>query len=218
MQCPVVPIHRDSRLSESIACAGQAQSHAASAPSIQASSAQSPDAESTRIEYDADLLVVGCGPAGQAAAFQAAKAKKKVTVIDERGAVGGVCVHAGTIPSKTLREAARRLLLECKGVQNVCPEDMLRLWWTVEKVITSEVEHIRDDFSRNNIRFIGGRGSLVDPQTLRVIIPRGENSASSTELFCALQQLFLPREAPHSARQALSSTTMSFSQAIKSCQ
>jgi NAD(P) transhydrogenase len=53
-------------------------------------------------EYD--LVVIGTGPAGQKGAIAAAKARKRVAVIDRTVMIGGVCVHTGTIPSKTLRE------------------------------------------------------------------------------------------------------------------
>ncbi|MEX0879631.1 MAG: DUF1572 family protein [Thermoanaerobaculia bacterium] len=52
-----------------------------------------------------DLVVIGSGPAGQKGAIAAAKLGKKVAVIDRKTIVGGVCLHTGTIPSKTLREA-----------------------------------------------------------------------------------------------------------------
>src|SRR5437773_6074928 len=58
-------------------------------------------------EYD--LLVIGSGPAGQKAAIAAAKARKRVAVIDRMGMIGGVSVHTGTIPSKTVREAIFQL-------------------------------------------------------------------------------------------------------------
>ena len=54
-------------------------------------------------EYD--LVVIGSGPAGQKGAICAAKMRKKVAIIDRKKTIGGVCVHTGTIPSKTLREA-----------------------------------------------------------------------------------------------------------------
>ena len=53
-------------------------------------------------EYD--LIVIGSGPAGQKGAICAAKMRKKVAIIDRKLAIGGVCVHTGTIPSKTLRK------------------------------------------------------------------------------------------------------------------
>ena len=61
-----------------------------------------------------DLIVIGSGPAGRRAAVQAAKLKKSVLVIEKGRRVGGVCVHTGTIPSKTLRET---VLIEGQGAQ-----------------------------------------------------------------------------------------------------
>ena len=55
------------------------------------------------VEYD--LVVIGSGPAGQKGAICAAKLRKKVAVVERKRTIGGVCVHTGTIPSKTLREA-----------------------------------------------------------------------------------------------------------------
>ena len=56
-----------------------------------------------------DLVVLGSGPAGRRAAIQAAKLGKSVLVVDNRARVGGVSVHTGTIPSKTLRETVLNL-------------------------------------------------------------------------------------------------------------
>ena len=52
-----------------------------------------------------DLLVIGSGPGGQRAAIQAAKLGKRVAVAERRDRLGGVSIHTGTIPSKTLRQA-----------------------------------------------------------------------------------------------------------------
>ncbi len=56
-----------------------------------------------------DLVVIGSGPGGQRAAIQAAKAKKRVAVVEKQTMVGGVCINTGTIPSKTMREAVLHL-------------------------------------------------------------------------------------------------------------
>jgi len=60
-------------------------------------------------QYDYDLLVIGSGPAGHRAAIQAAKLDRRVAIVEKQTVVGGVCINTGTIPSKTLREAALRL-------------------------------------------------------------------------------------------------------------
>src|SRR2546430_9212324 len=61
----------------------------------------------TATEYD--LVVIGSGPAGQKGAIAAAKARKRVAVIDRTTMIGGVSIHTGTIPSKTVREAIFQL-------------------------------------------------------------------------------------------------------------
>jgi NAD(P) transhydrogenase len=53
-----------------------------------------------------DLIVIGCGPAGEKAGAQAAYFGKRVAVIERAEAVGGSCINTGTVPSKTLRESA----------------------------------------------------------------------------------------------------------------
>ena len=56
-----------------------------------------------------DLIVIGSGPGGRRAAIQAAKLGKRALVIEKGHRVGGVSVHTGTIPSKTLRETVLNL-------------------------------------------------------------------------------------------------------------
>ena len=53
-----------------------------------------------------DLVVIGGGAAGERGAAQAAYFGKRVAVIERRGEPGGATVHSGTLPSKTVREAA----------------------------------------------------------------------------------------------------------------
>src|SRR5712671_3203179 len=53
-----------------------------------------------------DLVVIGSGPAGEKGAVQAAYFGKKVALVEKAPEVGGASVHTGTLPSKTLREAA----------------------------------------------------------------------------------------------------------------
>ena len=59
--------------------------------------------------HEFDLICIGSGPAGQRAAVQASKLGKRVAVVEKQANVGGVCIETGTIPSKTFREAVRRL-------------------------------------------------------------------------------------------------------------
>ena len=80
-----------------------------------------PGQDDTSSAYDYDLVVLGSGPAGQRAAIQAAKLGKHVAVIEKRAVVGGVCINTGTIPSKTLREAALHLSGFCIAMPTAHP-------------------------------------------------------------------------------------------------
>src|SRR6267143_3629485 len=53
-----------------------------------------------------DLIVIGCGPAGEKAGAQAAYFGKRVAIIERAEYMGGSCINTGTVPSKTLRESA----------------------------------------------------------------------------------------------------------------
>jgi dihydrolipoamide dehydrogenase len=58
-----------------------------------------------QISEEADVLVVGAGPGGYAAALHAARRGRRVTLV-ERGDIGGTCLNVGCIPSKALIEFA----------------------------------------------------------------------------------------------------------------
>lgn len=123
-------------------------------------------------EIEFDLVVLGSGPSGQRAAIAAAKAGKKVAVIERMRHVGGVSVSTGTIPSKTMREA----VLYLSGVrerafygasyrtkEEITAEDILS---RTQTVIAREWEVIRHQLSRNNIKLYQGSARFLDPHTI----------------------------------------------------
>ena len=57
------------------------------------------------IERETQVVVIGAGPGGYAAAFRAADLGREVTLIDSAPALGGECLHHGCIPSKALLTA-----------------------------------------------------------------------------------------------------------------
>ena len=64
------------------------------------------------LTQETDLLIIGGGPGGYTAAFRAAELGVKTTVVEARQAgLGGVCLHEGCIPSKTLLTAAELIAL-----------------------------------------------------------------------------------------------------------
>jgi NAD(P) transhydrogenase len=130
--------------------------------------------------YQYDLVVVGSGPAGRRGAIQAAKLGKKVLVIEQGKRVGGVSVHTGTIPSKTLRETALNLSgwrergfygRAYRVKQEISAEDLRR---RLLITLDHEVEVLEHQFARNHVSHIRGKAAFVDPQTLAVTKDDGE--------------------------------------------
>lgn len=120
-----------------------------------------------------DLAVIGGGPGGYAAAFRAADLGLEVALIDEAPRPGGVCLHRGCIPSKSLLHVAR-LLGEARdaarwGVKFSAPQvdrDALRAWrdGVIDGLATGLVQLCR----RRKVRALRGHAAFLDSQTLAV--------------------------------------------------
>ena len=123
-------------------------------------------------EYD--LVVIGSGPAGQKGAICAAKMRKKVAIIDRKKSVGGVCVHTGTIPSKTLREAVlylsgfRQRTFYGRGYALKDRIAMSDLIFRAQSVMAREVEVIKSQLRRNYVTIVEGDARFLDANTLEV--------------------------------------------------
>jgi len=130
-----------------------------------------------------DLAVIGSGPAGRRAAIQAAKLKKSVLVIDDREKVGGVSVHTGTIPSKTLREAVLNLTgwrerqFQSQKSRSSAQSNCAALNSRLNKTLFHEVEILEQQFARNNVQTLHGRAQFVNRNTLRVERRDGDRTA-----------------------------------------
>ncbi len=126
-----------------------------------------------------DFVAIGSGPAGQRAAVQAAKLGKRVAII-ERGKLGGACIHTGTIPSKTLREAILYLTghhqraFYGQGYRLKSDVDMSDLALRLRQVLKHESSIIESQLQRNHIDIISGEASFTDPHCLVVTPPSGE--------------------------------------------
>jgi NAD(P) transhydrogenase len=137
--------------------------------------------------FDYELLVIGSGPAGQKAAIQAAKLRRRVAIVEKRRAVGGVSVNTGTIPSKTIREAILYLTgLNQRGVygqgyrlkDEVSIEDIsLR----TRQVVERERSVIRDQLLRNHVALLEGAARFVDEHTLAITDREGRERRVTAE-------------------------------------
>jgi NAD(P) transhydrogenase len=128
-------------------------------------------------EYD--LVVIGSGPAGQKGAICAAKLRKKVAIIDRKRTIGGVCVHTGTIPSKTLREAVlylsgfRQRTFYGRGYVLKDRISMSDLIFRAQGVMTREIEVIKSQLRRNYVTVLEGDARFFDPHTIAVTNDEG---------------------------------------------
>ena len=121
-----------------------------------------------------DLIVIGSGPAGRRSAIQAAKLGKSVLVIENRLRVGGVSVHTGTIPSKTLRETVLNLSgwrergfygLAYRVKKDIEGKDLgARLRMTLDH----EIDVLEHQFARNGVKTVAGKARFADPHTIAV--------------------------------------------------
>ncbi|AOG12186.1 MULTISPECIES: Si-specific NAD(P)(+) transhydrogenase [Rhizobium/Agrobacterium group] len=127
-----------------------------------------------------DFVVIGSGPAGRRAAIQAAKLEKKVLVIEKGTRVGGVSVHTGTIPSKTLRETALNLTgwrergfygRSYRVKQEINADDLRR---RLLITLDHEVEVLEHQFSRNRVQQMRGTARFIDAHTIEVTKEDGE--------------------------------------------
>ncbi|MFA5898919.1 MAG: Si-specific NAD(P)(+) transhydrogenase [Hyphomicrobium sp.] len=127
-----------------------------------------------------DLLVIGSGPAGRRAAIQAAKLGKSVLVVERGRRVGGVSVHTGTIPSKTLRETALNLSgwrergfygRAYRAKQDLSAE-VLRA--RLHITLNHEVEVLEHQFARNYVKTVLGEAKFVDLHTIEITTSENE--------------------------------------------
>ena len=136
-----------------------------------------------------DVIIIGSGPAGKTAAIQAAKLGRNAVIVDGLANVGGVCVHTGTIPSKTLRETVLNLTgwrergfygRAYRVKSDIQSSDLMqRLHLTLQ----SEVDIQQDHLVRNGVHIIQGFARFVSEQVVEVNTVNGDTVALSAERF-----------------------------------
>ena len=145
-----------------------------------------------------DTLVVGAGPGGYVAAIRAAQLGQKVTIVD-KGALGGVCLNVGCIPSKALIEAGHSVQKahgsEDLGIksENVSVDFSKVQEWKGKVVnkLTSGVEGL---LKGNKVDILKGEVYFVDRNKVRVMDEK--NSQTYTFNNCIIATGSTPIEIP----------------------
>ena len=128
------------------------------------------------------MLVIGSGPAGRRAAVQSAKLGKSVLVVDRGRRLGGVSVHTGTIPSKTLRETVLNLSgwrergFYGQGYRVKQDISAIDLMQRLHKTLDHEVEILQHQFMRNMVRSAFASARFVNANEVELTTDSGEVS------------------------------------------
>lgn len=126
-----------------------------------------------------EVVVVGAGPGGYAAAFYAADLGKKVILIEQDKKLGGVCLNRGCIPSKALLYATHSLSIakesEHRGItfqQPAVDLNKLRSW--KDSVLAKLSGGVAQLAKMRGVEIWNGRGYFEDSTTLRVETAEGQ--------------------------------------------
>jgi dihydrolipoamide dehydrogenase len=125
-----------------------------------------------------DLVVIGAGPGGYAAAFYAADRGLSVALIDREPNPGGVCVYRGCIPSKALLHVAKVIdeaaHASAWGVAFGAPKiDVGKLRAFKDKVVAQLTSGTGQLVKARKIKYLRGTATLLDPTSLEVALLDG---------------------------------------------
>ena len=164
--------------------------------------------QTEKIPEHAQLVVIGAGPGGYAAAFKAAELGLAVTLIDPEINPGGVCLHRGCIPSKALLHVAK-LITEAEesasiGVEFKQPTiDIERVRGWKNDVIKQLTGGLGSKVQKMKINYLQGTALFKDSRTLTVSLVDGTAKEISFEqaiLATGSRPIMLPGEAQSSPR------------------
>jgi dihydrolipoamide dehydrogenase len=125
----------------------------------------------------ADLLVIGGGPGGYAAAIRAAQLGREVTLVERDGAagLGGVCLHRGCIPSKALIEVAsaahRSAELESAGLDGELSVSLPRFQAWRAELCARLARGVGELLAKGEVRIIHGEARFNRPDRVAVHTP-----------------------------------------------
>jgi NAD(P) transhydrogenase len=130
-----------------------------------------------------DIIVIGSGPAGEAAAMNAKKKGRTVAVVCDLESVGGNCTHYGTIPSKALRHSVKEVMQFNANPMFRDLGDARKLSFQqvskhADRVVYEQVQMRTDFYDRNRIPIYNGRASFLDKNTIKLVGKRKKLSAN----------------------------------------
>jgi len=140
------------------------------------------------------IVVVGAGPGGYAAAFYAADLGKKVILVEREKRLGGVCLNRGCIPSKALLYATHQISAakesEHRGITFAPPTlDLSKLRAWKESILEKLGGGVATLAKMRGVQVIQGRGYFEGSQTLRVETEQGQQFVQFDQAILAVGSL-----------------------------
>jgi dihydrolipoamide dehydrogenase len=137
-----------------------------------------------------DVIVLGAGPGGYAAAFYAADQGYDVLLVEESTSLGGVCLNRGCIPSKALIHATDIIKeashAESFGISFGKPKlNLKKMKEWKDSVIKKLSEGISSLAKQRKVTVVNGRGIIEDASTLRVETAKGQSFYTFDHLILA---------------------------------
>jgi dihydrolipoamide dehydrogenase len=140
----------------------------------------------------ADIVVVGAGPGGYAAAFYAADRGRKVLLVEQDSRLGGVCLNRGCIPSKALLHATKligetRESAEHRGISFGPPQidlEKLRQW--KNSILAKLAGGVASLAKTRGVEVMSGRGYFENSRTLRVETDSGQKFVAFNKAIVAV--------------------------------
>ena len=142
-------------------------------PSAAKGKAEEPRSKAPPGDFDCDVVVLGSGPGGYAAAFRAADLGQRVILVERYKTLGGVCLNVGCIPSKALLHVAavtdEARALASHGVTFGEPKvDLAKLRAFKEKVVGKLTGGLVGMARLRKVEVVTGVGKFEGPHTLDV--------------------------------------------------
>jgi dihydrolipoamide dehydrogenase len=130
-----------------------------------------------------DILVIGAGPGGHAAAVRAARLGARTVIIEKQG-WGGTCTHRGCIPTKALLACSRRYAelkkLGRMGVKVADPSfDYAAMKRHQEQIVKISAMGVQKSLTESGVEMKAGEGRILSPNEVEWTAPDGRNERLS---------------------------------------
>jgi len=152
---------------------------AAAAPAAKAAPVPGAATYAGKADIECEMLVLGSGPGGYSAAFRSADLGMKTVLVERYGALGGVCLNVGCIPSKALLHTASVMdevkTMGAHGITFSAPQiDLDKLRGFKDGVVKKLSGGIAGMARGRKVEVVRGVGKFLDPHHLQVEVTSGD--------------------------------------------